>query len=47
MDAALNFAKRELAERYPEVSSDDLDALVAEGLFLAKAELVAESVERF
>ncbi len=47
MDAALGFAKRELAERYPEVSSDDLDALVAEGLFLAKAELVAESVERF
>lgn len=46
MDAALNFAKRELAERYPEVSSDDLDALVAEGLFLAKSELAAESNER-
>lgn len=47
MDAALGFAKRELAERYPEVSGEELDALVAEGLFLAKDVLVAESVERF
>lgn len=47
MDLALNFAKRELLERYPEVEAGDLDALVAEGLFLAKSELVAESDERF
>jgi hypothetical protein len=47
MDLALNFAKRELLERYPGVEAGDLDALVAEGLFLAKSELVAESDERF
>jgi hypothetical protein len=47
MDVALNFAKRELLERYPEVGAAELDGLVAEGLFLAKSELVAESDERF
>lgn len=36
MDAALGFAKGELAERYPEVSRAELDALVAEGLVRAK-----------
>lgn len=40
MDAALGFAKGELRERYPEVSVDELDELVAEGLFRAKAELL-------
>jgi hypothetical protein len=44
MDAALNFAKGELRERFPDVSMDDLDALVGEGLLRAKAELVSESV---
>lgn len=39
MDAALDFAKRELGERYPEVPRNELDELVAEGLFRAKAEL--------
>lgn len=39
MDAALGFAKRELAERYPDVDSSVLDELVGEGLMLAKAEL--------
>jgi hypothetical protein len=39
MDAALNFAKQELAERYPEVPRHELDELVAEGLFRAKAEI--------
>ena len=47
MDAALNFAKRELLERYPEVGAAELDGLVAEGLFLAKSELMAESDESF
>jgi hypothetical protein len=47
MDAALKFAKGELAERYPDVAVGELDALVAEGLFLAKDVLAAESVERF
>lgn len=42
MDSALNFAKGELAERYPEVAKDELDELVAEGLFRAKAELEKE-----
>lgn len=39
MDSALNFAKRELAERYPDITSGELDELVAEGLLRAKAEL--------
>lgn len=42
MDAALNFAKSELAQRYPEVSRQELDELVAEGLQRAKAELEKE-----
>ena len=44
MDAALGFAKRELRDKYPSVSVDELDALVGEGLLRAKAELLAESV---
>ncbi|NBT47764.1 MAG: hypothetical protein EBT07_08080 [Actinobacteria bacterium] len=44
MDAALSFAKRELKEKYPSVSVDELDVLVGEGLLRAKAELLAESV---
>jgi hypothetical protein len=47
MDAALNFAKGELRERFPDVSVDDLDALVGEGLLRAKAELSSESDESF
>lgn len=39
MDAALGFAKRELAERYPDIDAGELDELVGEGLMLAKAEL--------
>lgn len=42
MDSALSFAKKQLKERYPEVSSDELDELVAEGLTLAKYEIAAE-----
>jgi hypothetical protein len=42
LDAALNFAKKELAERYPQVSLDELDAIVTEGLVLAKYELLAD-----
>lgn len=36
MDAALSFAKSELAERFPAVPREELDALVAEGLVRAK-----------
>lgn len=43
LDAALTFAKKELAEKYPQVSLDELDAIVTEGLVLAKYELLAES----
>ena len=39
MDSALSFAKRELAERYPDVEPVQLDAIVAEGLLLAKEQL--------
>ncbi len=43
MDAALTFAKSELAERFPDVPREELDALVAEGLLRAKGELVEET----
>jgi hypothetical protein len=42
MDAALDFAKGELAERYPQVSIVELDELVANGLQRAKFELMEE-----
>jgi hypothetical protein len=40
MDSALSFAKGELSERYPQVSIDELDELVANGLQRAKMELM-------
>jgi len=43
MDAALNFAKGELAVRYPEVPKEELDELVMEGLVKARYELEAET----
>ena len=43
MDSALNFAKGELADRYPDVNKDELDELVMEGLVRAKGELEAET----
>ncbi len=42
MDSALDYAKKQLAERYPEVPRQELDELVANGLQLAKAELEKE-----
>lgn len=42
MDAALDFAKRELADRYPQVGLAELDELVAQGLQRAKFELMEE-----
>lgn len=42
MDAALTFAKGELADRYPQVSLGELDELVANGLQRAKFELMDE-----
>jgi hypothetical protein len=42
MDAALNFAKGELSERYPQVPKGELDELVVEGLVRAKYELDKE-----
>lgn len=42
MDAALDFAKQELKERYPQVSAHELDDLVADGLQRAKFELMEE-----
>jgi hypothetical protein len=43
MDAALNFAKGELADRYPQVSIYELDELVANGLQRAKFELMEDN----
>jgi hypothetical protein len=42
MDAALDYAKKQLAERYPDVSRSDLEELVAEGLYRAKAQIENE-----
>ena len=43
MDAALNFAKGELASRYPDMPKEELDDLVMEGLVKARYELEAET----
>lgn len=42
MDAALEFAKKELAEQYPEIPRYKLDELVADGLLKAKYEIMEE-----
>lgn len=42
MDAALSFAKKELAERYPQMPSHELEDLIADGLQRAKFELMEE-----
>lgn len=42
MDVALNFAKQELLERYPEVSTVELDSIVADGLLRAKYEILED-----
>jgi hypothetical protein len=44
MDVALNFAKQELLERYPEVSVVELDSIVADGLLRAKYEILEDEV---
>lgn len=44
MDVALNFAKAELLERYPEVSTVELDSIVADGLLRAKYEILEDEV---
>lgn len=42
MDIALDFAKGELTERYPEIRKHELDELVAEGLMKAKYEIMED-----
>jgi hypothetical protein len=43
MDAALDFAKGELAERYPQIGTVELDELVANGLQRARFELMEDT----
>lgn len=42
MDAALTFAKEQLAERYPQITRSELEELVADGLQQAKYQLMEE-----
>lgn len=42
MDAALNFAKEQLNERYPEITKSELEELVADGLQKAKYEIAED-----
>lgn len=42
MDAALSFAKKQLAEQFPDVDIIRLDELVAEGLQIARYELAED-----
>lgn len=44
MDTALNFAKEQLAEKYPEISRSELEELVADGLQQAKYEIVEDEL---
>lgn len=42
MNTALDFAKKELAERYPQITKAELEDLVAEGLQVAKYQIMQE-----
>ena len=42
MDAALNFAKEQLHEKYPEITKSELEELVADGLQKAKYEIAED-----
>lgn len=42
MDSALSFAKKQLAEQYPEIPTYKLDELVADGLQAAKYEIMED-----
>jgi hypothetical protein len=42
MDTALNFAKEQLQERYPDITRSELEALVADGLQKAKYEIMED-----
>jgi hypothetical protein len=42
MDTALQFAKDQLAERYPQITRSELEELVADGLQKAKYEIMEE-----
>jgi hypothetical protein len=42
MDAALNFATKQLGERYPDITKSELEELVADGLQQAKYEIVED-----
>jgi hypothetical protein len=42
MDTALNFAKEQLAEKYPEITRSELEKLVADGLVKAKYEITED-----
>jgi hypothetical protein len=43
MDSALNFAKRQLSEQYPDIPTYKLDELVADGLQAAKYEIMEDN----
>jgi hypothetical protein len=42
MDTALNFAKEQLQERYPDITRSELESLVADGLQKAKYEIMED-----
>jgi hypothetical protein len=42
MDSALNFAKKQLAERYPDITKSELEGIMADGLYQAKLEIVSD-----
>lgn len=42
MDSALEFAKSQLAERYPQITQSELEDLVADGLVRAKYEIMED-----
>lgn len=44
MDTALNFAKEQLAEKYPEITRSELEGIVADGLQKAKYEIADDEL---
>jgi hypothetical protein len=46
-DIALDYMKRELANKYPDVDRGVLDTLASEGLVKAKYDILSEQDESF
>jgi hypothetical protein len=45
MDSALEFTKRELQEKYPQITKSELESILADGLLQAKYEIMEDELD--